>query len=225
MGEYPLMPETVLLQRQQKTHQEAKVIYTYKKLNSIMRDVKKKSDSGRMKLEEAAIGTAAAYAVDLMDISREIGKPLDLTVHTSNHLLECIMRAHISNMATGHNIEESREILTKMLASYEMFTLINDFGCVENTENRKLIKITVLSSVMMPKPKMLIETMPDSEGKVYRFDIFEMAREAMKDIRLGAVGKGDGMFFAGSLQPFHQRINTEMVSILGKIVKDQSGKK
>lgn len=135
------------------------------------------------------------------------------------------MRAHIRNMATGYSIEESREILTKMLASYEMFTLINDFGCVKNTENNELIKITILSSVMMPKPKLLIETIPDAEGKVHRFDIYDMARETMHDIRLGAVGKGDGMFFAGSIQPFHLRISRELVSILEKIVKDESGTK
>lgn len=40
-----------------------------------MKEVERKSQSGQSKAEEAAIGTTAAYAVDLMDIRKEIGKP------------------------------------------------------------------------------------------------------------------------------------------------------
>ena len=198
------------------------MLYTYKKLSSIMKEMERKSQSGRLKPEEAAIGIAAAYAIDLMDISKEIGMPLDLTVHTSDHLEEGIMRAHIRNMAKGQSIEESREILAKMLAGYETFTLINDFGCLENTNKKKMIDITFLNSVIMPKPKMILETMPDAEGVMHRVDVYDIARESMKSIRLGDPRKGDGTFFAGSLQPFYQRINKELIYFLEEIGKSEA---
>lgn len=48
------------------------MIYSYKKLTSMMKEVERKSKIGRLKPEEAAIGIAAAYTVDLIDISKEI---------------------------------------------------------------------------------------------------------------------------------------------------------
>jgi hypothetical protein len=41
----------------------------------------------------------------------------------------------------------------------------------------------------------------------------------MQLFQLGEPGKGDGVFYAGTLQPFHHRVNTELVKNIEKVVK------
>ena len=190
--------------------------YTYQRLNEILQAAEQKCKDGKLKAEEALLAGAAAYAIDLIDISRDAGKPLDLSFRTATNVDECIMQAHLHNMKTNHSIEESREILSKMLASYEMFKTVNDFNSLEDTKDLgELLRITVLNDSPGSKPKLIIETIPHGVEAPIRFDAFDAAKKTMKSIHLGIPAEKRA-FFAGTIQPFYQRINTELIHPLVK---------
>ena len=190
--------------------------YTYQRLNEMLQAAEQKNTEGKLNVEEALYASAAAYAIDLIDISRDAGKPLDLSFRTATNVDECIMQAHLHNMKTNHSIEESREILSKMLASYEMFKTVNDFNSLEDTKALgDLLRITVLNDSPESKPKLIIETISHDGGATVRFDPFDAAKKTMKSIRLN-IPTEKRAFFAGTIQPFYQRINTELIQPLAK---------
>lgn len=192
--------------------------YTYQQLNEMLQAAEQKNKEGKLNAEEALYAAAAAYAIDLIDISRDAGKPLDLSFRTAANVGECIMQAHLHNMKTNHSIEESREILSKMLASYEMFKTVNDFNSLEDTKDLgDLLRITVMNDSSETKPKLIIETIPKGKEVPVRFDMLDAAQKTMKSIRLDEPAKKRA-FFAGTIQPFYQRVNTELIQPLAKIL-------
>lgn len=179
--------------------------YTYEKLRRMMNSVERKGKAGLLKPEEAALGTAAAYATDLMDYARDSGNPLNLTIMQEDVIAKCLSLAHMANIGQGKTIAESRENLVKLLGGYELFAICNSF----NVEGR-VVEITVLLSVMTPQPRLVIDTLPDEQGKTVRFDVYDAARETVASFQLENPGRNDGMFFAGRMQIFHERLVNEL---------------
>ena len=186
--------------------------YSYKKLNEMYRTLNKKMKTNKPNRNDAAMAIAVGYAIDLIDISRDTGIALDLTIETEEHLLPAMMQAYTRDIMKGKGIEETRHKLAMMLASYELFTMMNDFSMPE-ANHGNLFKIIVIDNVLMPVPKLAIEMAPDKDGVVHRFDIYDAAETTMREFHLGMPGENNA-FFVGSLHSFFQRRSTDLIRFI-----------
>ena len=186
--------------------------YTYDTLNRIVNDAERQAKTNKLKPEAAQFAAAAAYAIDFMDIGRDTGNALDLTILSEESVLQCLIAAHAANMRAGKTVAESRENLIKLFAGYELFAIANSM----NIEN-KAVEIVVLRSVMSPEIKLVIDTLPRPDGKTYRFDVYDAVSQTVSEFQLGNIWKGDDVLFAGRILTFHNRLHDELLS---KIVEE-----
>jgi len=185
--------------------------YSYKTLSKMVKEAEQKANSGLLRPEEAALATAAAYATDLMDIGSDTGNMLDLTIMSEEGVLKCLMAAHVANMRSGKTIDESRENLIKLLGGYELFAIPNSMNKTD-----KAVEIVVLRSVMTPEIKLVIDTVPLADGKTFRFDVYDAARQVVSEFKLGDLQKDGDAFFVGRMLTFHNRLMDELLSKLVK---------
>lgn len=182
-------------------------MYDYNSLIRTVRDAEHKAKVGQLKPEEAKLASAAAYATDLIDIGRNTGNPLDLTILCEEAVLKCLMAAHAANMRAGKSREESRKNLVKLLGSYELFAIANSL----NRPN-KVVEIVVLKSVMSPDLKLVIDTLPRPDGRTIRFDVFDAAHQVVSEFQLNDPRMDHRPFFIGRMLTFHNRLMDELLS-------------
>ena len=183
-----------------------KQVYSYEALRRIVKDAERKGKAGQLRPEEAALGTAAAYAADLMDYGKASGNLLDLTIMQEDVIVKCLSLAHMANVKAGKTVEQSREHLVKLLGGYELFAIANSMNC-----EGQCVEIAVVRSVMSPEIKLAIDSLPDKNGKTHRFDVYDAARQTVSEFQLGDLKRGDDVFFAGRMLTFHNRLLDELL--------------
>lgn len=106
-----------------------KVKYRFKDLETIYEDAMERIKKGNPLDDfDAKIGTAAGYAMDLMETSRNAGvhkARLDLTVETDKNIDKALTVIALNNLDDGMTEEECVQNLIKKASSYQLFTLCN----------------------------------------------------------------------------------------------------
>lgn len=103
--------------------------YTYEKLEGILKDSTLKAKTGKLDLEGKLYGIAAGYAIDFVDSSRAIKKPLDLTGRTEDNVFYTLLRVCAENQADKRTEADNRELMTKKFGYYQLFALVNSLNC------------------------------------------------------------------------------------------------
>lgn len=185
--------------------------YAYEKLEGILKDATLKAKTGKLDLEGKLYGIAAGYAVDFVDSSRAIKKPLDLTGRTEDNVFYTLLRVCAENQAGGRTKAENRELMTKKFGYYELFALVNSLNC----EGKK-VEIALRQNLMMTDPKLVILSLPDQDGKRYEFDVLAAAKDTVAGLKIQDPKKSGGAMLFGQLAPFYQRLEKELLDHLIK---------
>lgn len=183
--------------------------YTYERLEKILKDASLKAKTGKLDLEGKLYGIAAGYAQDFVDTSRAIKKPLDLTGGTEDNVFYTLVRVCAENRAQGKSDAENRELMAKKFGYYQLFSLVNSMNC----EGKK-IEIALRQNLLMAEPKLVILSLPDSQGKRYEFDVLAAAKDTVKQLTiLDPEANGGGVLF-GQLSPFYQKLKNDLLDHL-----------
>lgn len=183
--------------------------YTYEKLEKLAEDATEKIRAGNRDAEVVIAGLAASHAGDLIRISRDIKKPLDLTGRTDDNIFPCLVFACASNSAQGMPEAENRANLAKKLGYYQLFAIINSMNC-----ERKTTEIMIEGNVMTREVKPVIQTLPDSDGKTHTFDVMAAARETIDRMQIVDPKESGGAVLFGQMAPFYERLKKELLNYL-----------
>ncbi len=184
---------------------EPELEYTYEKLQKAYKTLLPLARAGKAGPAESFYGMAAGYATDLADVSREIFKPLDFTGRTEANVFPCLVRACASNYAQKKSTEDNKEDLIKKLGYYQLFSIYNSLNC-----EKKTIEIVLTKGVVV-MPKLVLRTLPDSNGKTYDFDPLDAARETISKMIMSDPEKNGGAVLFGEMTPFYKRMETDLL--------------
>ena len=180
--------------------------YTYEKLEGILKDSTLKSKTGMLDLEGKLYGIASGYAQDFVDTSRAVGKPLDLTGMTEDNVFITLTRVCAENLAQKRNSADNRMNMSKKFGYYELFALVNSLNCEGET-----VEIAIQEGTLTREPKLVIRSLPDSEGKIYTFDVLEAAKETVDRMKILDPKKNGGAVLSGQLTPFYTRLKDDLM--------------
>lgn len=182
--------------------------YTPEKLESLLKQATKNVESGPADTTDFLLGSAAAYALDFYHISKHIRAKLDLTGRTEKNVVGTLITACALNQSCKLSVEENRADLVKKFASYQLFAVANSFNY-----DKKELEIVALSG-FVSRPRLIIRSLPDKDGKTYSFDVFAAAEKMMAQIRIFEPVDGDHDILYGSLAPFYEELNKNLLSHL-----------
>ena len=180
--------------------------YTYEKLEGILKDASLKAKTGKLDLEGKLYGIAAGYAIDFVDSSRAIKKPLDLTGRTEDNVFYTLLRVCVENQADKRTEADNRELMTKKFGYYQLFALVNSLNC----EGKK-VEIAVRQNLLMAEPKLVILSLPGRDGKRYEFDALAAAKDTVGGLTILDPEKNGGAILSGRLAPFYTRLKNELM--------------
>ncbi len=180
--------------------------HTYEKLEGILKDSTQKSKAGMLDMEGKLYGIASGYAQDFVDTSRAIGKPLDLTGMTEENVFITLTRVCAENLAQRRNSADNRMDMSKKYGYYELFALVNSLNC-----EGKTVEIAIQAGILIREPKLVIRSLPDSEGKIYTFDVMEAAKETVDRMIILDPKKNGGAVLSGQLSPFYTRLKKDLI--------------
>ena len=183
--------------------------YAYEDLDRILKDSTEKAKTGKLDLEGKLYGIAAGYAMDFVDTSKAIKKPLDLTGRTEDNVFYTLMRVCAENNAQKKSTSENRTDMAKKLGSYQLFALVNSMNCEE-----KLIEIAVQGGIMAAEPKLVIRSVKSLDEKTHAFDVYAAARETINGLTILDPQKNGGAILFGQLVPFYQKFKKDMMDYL-----------
>ena len=183
--------------------------YSYESLKRILKNATEKIEAGNKDAEVVIAGMSAGYAIDMVDISRDIKKPLDLTARTDDNLFPCLVAACAENQRRGMSEEENRANLTKKLGYYQLYSIVNSMNC-----ERKTTEIIIEGNVMTREIKPVISTLPDKDGKTHSFDVMAAAKETINQMQILDPKQSGGAILFGELAPFYQRLEKELIDYL-----------
>ena len=183
--------------------------YTYEKLEGILKDASLKAKTGKLDLEGKLYGIAAGYAIDFVDSSRAIKKPLDLTGRTEDNVFYTLLRVCVENQADKRTETDNRELMTKKFGYYQLFALVNSLNC----EGKK-VEIALRRNLLMAEPKLVILSLPDKEGKRYEFDVLAAAKETVNGMKILDPKESGGAVLFGQLAPFYTRMKDDLMDRL-----------
>ena len=184
------------------------MLYSYDRLNRMIDWTTRQAKSGSITEKEKQVGIAAAYAIDLCDIALDSKMCLDFSFDTEENLPTCLGKMHFENVKRNMTVEESRQDLIKKFGSYELFALLNSVNC-----EKEVADIVLQASILIVKPKLVIETKQSVNGKKLTFDVYKVAEDTLRRWRLSD-GKGNEALFFGTLQPFYQTFSHDFLKIL-----------
>ena len=188
---------------------EFKPEYTYERLGEILKDATLKAQAGKLDLEAKLYGIAAGYAQDFVDTSRAIKKPLDLTGRTEDSVFYTLLRVCAENQADGKPNAENRELMMKKLGYYQLFSIVNSMNC-----EGKQVEIALRQNLLMAEPKLVILSLPDSEGKRYEFDVLAAAKTTVDQLKILDPKTSGGAVLFGQLAPFYQKLQNDLLDHL-----------
>ena len=183
--------------------------YTYEKLQKILKEAKEKIESGNKDAKTVIEGMSAGYAIYMVDISRDIKKPLDLTGRTEDNLFMCLVATCAENQKRGMSDEENKANLAKKLGYYQLYSIVNSMNC-----EKKTTEIVIKANVMNPEVKPVISTLPDKDGKTHSFDVMAAAKETINQMQILDPKQSGGAILFGQLAPFYQRLEKELIDYL-----------
>lgn len=199
--------ERIVIMKKKDAH---KLEYTPEKLEGILKQATKKVESGQADTTDFLLGSAAAYALDFYHISKRTRAKLDLTGRTEKNVVGTLITACALNQSNKMNAEENRADLVKKFASYQLFAIANSFNY-----DKKELEIVALSG-FVPKPRLVLRSLPDKTGKTYTFDIFGAAEKMMAQIHISDETEGDRPILFGSLKPFYDWLNEDLLCHLSE---------
>ena len=185
--------------------------YAYEDLDRILKDSTEKAKTGKLDLEGKLYGIAAGYAMDFVDSSKAIKKPLDLTGRTEDNVFYTLMRVCAENNAQKKSTSENRTDMAKKLGSYQLFALVNSMNCEE-----KMIEIAVQGGIMAAEPKLVIRSVKSLDDKTHTFDVYAAARETIDGFTILDPQKNGGTILFGQLAPFYRKFKKDMMDYLVK---------
>lgn len=191
-----------------KTEDTFTLEYTPAKLEKLLKQKTQKVESGQADTTDFLLGSAAAYALDFYHISKRTRAKLDLTGRTEKNVVGTLITACALNQSNKMNAEENRADLVKKFASYQLFAIANSLNC-----EKKEVEIVALSG-FVSRPRLIIRSLPDKDGKTYSFDVFAAAEKMMAQIRIFEPADGDHDILYGSLAPFYEELNKNLLSHL-----------
>ena len=180
--------------------------YTYEKLEGILKDSTLKAKTGKLDLEGKLYGIAAGYAVDFVDSSRAIKKPLDLTGRTEDNVFYTLLRVCAENQAGKRTEADNRELMAKKFGYYQLFALVNSLNC-----EGKTVEIALRQTILMAEPKLVILSLPDKDGKRHEFDVLAAAKETIAGMKILDPEKNGGAILFGQLAPFYTRLKDDLM--------------
>ena len=183
--------------------------YTYERIAEILKDATLKAKTGKLDLEGKLYGIAAGYAQDFVDTSRAIKKPLDLTGRTEDNVFYTLLGVCTGNQAQGIPEAENRVQMTKKFGYYQLFSIVNSLNC-----EKKCVEIAIRQNVLMSDPKLVILSLPDSDGKRYEFDVLAAAKATVDQLKILDPKTGGGAVLFGQLAPFYQKLKDDLLNHL-----------
>lgn len=182
--------------------------YPYERLTRILEDATEKAKTGKLDLEGKLLGIAAGYAKDFVDTSRAINKPLDLTGRTEEHVYLCLMRVCAENQAQKMTVAENKEIMSRKLGYYQLFSLVNSMNC-----EKKCTEIAIGQGILA-EPRLVIRSLPDREGITHSFDALAAARDTVGKLTVLDPKKNGGAVLFGLLAPFYKRFEKDLMDYI-----------
>ena len=146
--------------------------------------------------EDALTGAAAAYAADFLECAESAKIPLNINIMDEEKLPGVAAVIHLRNTRKGMNAEESREDLTRKMAAFEIFAVLNSFN--EEEENVAAAPPAALSASPLP----VLRTLPKADQNERVFDVYAAMKKTAEGFTLGTDVR-DGRFFAGRMLDFH----------------------
>ncbi len=180
--------------------------YTYEKLERILKDSTLKAKTGKLDLEGKLYGIAAGYAIDFVDSSRTIKKPLDLTGRTEDNVFYTLLRVCVENQADKRTEADNRDLMSKKFGYYQLFALVNSLNC----EGKK-VEIALRRNLLMAEPKLVILSLPDKEGKRYEFDVLAAAKDTVDGMQILDPKESGGAVLFGQLAQFYTRLKDDLM--------------
>ena len=188
---------------------ECSLEYTYDKLVSILKEATEKAKTGELDLEGKLFGVAAGYAQDFVDTSKAIKKPLDLTGRTEDNVFLCLIRVCAENQARGKSADENKLDMAKKFGYYQLFSLVNSMNC-----DGKTVEIAIQQNPLLAEPKLVIKSLPDSNGKAYSFDVLAAAKTTIGGLLILDPKQSNGAVLFGQLAPFYQKFENDLMNHL-----------
>lgn len=185
--------------------------YRYEDLEKILKESTEKAKTGKLDLEGKLYGIAAGYAMDFVDTSKAIKKPLDLTGQTEDNVFYTLMRVCAENQAQKKSMAENRTDMAKKLGAYQLFALVNSMNC-----EGKTVEIAVQGGIMTAEPKLVIRLIKSPDDKTHTFDVYAAARETIDGLTILDPHKNGGAILFGQLAPFYQRLTKDLLDYLMK---------
>ena len=183
--------------------------YSYERLGEILKDATLEAKIGKLNLEGKLFGIAAGYALDFVDTSRAIQRPLDLTGRTEDNVFYTLLRVCAENQAQKKSNPENKADLAKKLGYYQLFSLVNSMNC-----EKKCIEIAVQQEVMVREPKLVIRSLPDEKGQTHTFDVLDAARKTIEPMTIFNPKENNGMVLFGQLAPFYQMFKEDLMDYI-----------
>ena len=190
---------------------EISLDYSYERLEQILKEATEKAKIGKLDLEGKLFGIAAGYAMDFVDTSRAIKKPIDLTGRTEDNVLLCLVRVCAENQAQKKSDVETRKDMIKKFGAYQLFALVNSMNCEEKTT-----EIAVQGSVATAEPKLVIRSVNAPDGKVHIFDVYAAAKDTIDKFTVLDSQKEGGAVLVGQLAPFYMKFRADLMDHLVK---------
>ena len=178
--------------------------YTYEKLNKIYKDALGRTKDKTFTRQEAALGMAAAYAIDFIDTAKAVKADLDITAQTEDQVAKVMTAVYYSDSRSGMNHHDCKAVLIKKFAYYQLFSIVNSM----NAEG-KTVEIVCDESAGGAVPRPVIRTVSGD----YSFDVLDAAERTIDKFKFNKPN-GDGPLFAGTLAPFYQRVKEDLMDHL-----------
>ena len=160
--------------------------------------------------EEAAKGMAAAYAIDFIDTAKAVKADLDITAQTEEQVTKAMTAVYYSDRQSGRNHHDSKALLIKKFAYYQLFSIVNSL----NVEG-KTVEIVCDKAAGGAVPRPVIRTLSGEGENEYSFDVLDAAERTIDKFKFGKASD-DGPLFTGTLAPFYQRVKDDLMDHLVK---------
>ena len=184
--------------------------YTYEKLNEIYKETLRRTKDEAFTRQEAALGMAAAYAIDFIDTAKAVKVDLDITAQTEGQIAKVMTAVYFSDRQSGRNHHDSKALLEKKFAYYQLFSIVNSLNVDGITA-----EIAFDGSTGNAVPRPVIRTVASKDGKVCSFDVLDAAERTIDKFKFNKPN-GDGPLFVGTLSPFYQRVKEELIDHIMK---------
>ena len=158
---------------------------------------------------------AAAYASDILEMAKDNGVSLDLTLETENDLYEQVIpRLLLFKRGQGKGDDWAREQIEKSLAAYQLFLLcnfVNEAG--KETGFRGTIEMKKDSGL-----GLAVVASNTKNHKTVRFNPYAEIRKVSEECFSFGAEPSD---FVISLAPFRKEVEEKLISKMADTVDDE----